>query len=245
MDLIVSKKSSGAFDIRIISRVLLAAILVLLLIGSFYSAYINDTTPESQITFLPNLGPAPPVILPSITGDMYNLSNDDGLIRIVSFIYTRCPGDTDCSLITINLGALLTKIQIGGFLSQVKIITIDFDYWNDTIDDLHHYADEHRSANFVNNWEFLLGNQSQTNRVLTDWNYDLRWAKNDTSVLPTNSTNTLTLSHGTNYEYVPFAHPLLGYLVDQNGFVRNHIIGSSFDINLYYEQIAFLANGGI
>ncbi|MCH8908302.1 MAG: SCO family protein [Candidatus Heimdallarchaeota archaeon] len=224
---------------RMVSRVLLLVLLVGVGVSSFYNGFIDTNTPDEPVLTLPLLNLAPDFTLPNTEGNNYTLSDDQGLVRVVAWMYTKCPGKEGCSLTTIKMGVVLDKIIQKGYEQNVRFISIDFDYMNDTMDDLRHYASEYRSLdmNKTDRWQFLLGNKNQTDTVAEVWHY---YFDPNTNPETNESEDQLWLSHSVDGEFESYDHLIVTYIVDKNGFVRTHMLSSLWNIDNLVAILEFL-----
>ena len=160
--------------------------------------------------------------LPSIDGSDYTFSSDSGKIRILSFIYTDC--QMGCSIVTtkmLQVQSALNRSSLLGFranLDDVKLVTIDFDYVNDTMSDLDTYANTYSSD--TSKWQFLMGDKTQTDTITDNWNFSFNWS----------------------VEMDMYTHPFVLYIVDGDGDVRRLFLGLDWETEVVIETINFLAS---
>ena len=195
-------------------------ILITSLIG--ISLYQNYS--ENQVNDLPVYNQINQFTLPSITGENFTYVPNENPVMIVSFMYTKCPGDSGCSLITQNMDILEDRLENNEF-QDTTMLSIDFDYVNDTMIDLKNYA-----TLFTNNferWKFVLGNENQTNSVAEQFGFYF-------------SINSgLQLSHGENDDD-PYVHPMITYILDRDGYIRKLIQGTDWNFDQILNSINYL-----
>lgn len=219
---------------RAIAVTLIVVVFLTLGIGQHITSNKQSNSQGSLvITQLPSYSfpgqvqTAPDFTLPSITGQNYTFSSDAGKIRLVDFFYTKCPGNQGCALITQNMAFIYDKLKQNNQLNQVKLISIDFDYINDTMTNLQAYA-----ANYTQdttNWQFLLGNAAQTNKTTSEWGFYYQ---------VNNATATTTTMNSGPKE--PYIHTLMVYFIDQTGHWRYSAFGNTWTPNDAYTVISWL-----
>ena len=95
----------------------------------FISAVVDSESPtrdEDIITNLPFYGNVSDFTLTNSNNQSYTYSQDLGKIRIVNFFYTKCPGDEGCSLLTLQMWVVYSKIRDSNNLDKVNFVSIDF-----------------------------------------------------------------------------------------------------------------------
>ncbi|MCE7734808.1 MAG: SCO family protein [Candidatus Heimdallarchaeota archaeon] len=213
-----------------IATVILIAILGSLLIYSAIPAENGDSLTESKD--LPYYGQITNFTLTNSNNESYTFSEDSNKIKVVNFFYTKCPGDEGCALVTLRISQLFAKVRQSNYLEQVRFVSIDFDYINDTIADLDPYAKLYTSD--TENWQFLIGNKTEIDNLTDEWGY--YFAIN-------NQTTSLKLNHGDEtHEIDPYDHSFVIYIVDQNSNIRKFLLGASWDINDAFLGIEQLIN---
>ena len=226
-----------SFETDIEVKKFLAVLLMIgffgLLVGGAYLTRVKPPPPETPLSTLPFLAEQPDFTLPSVNGNNYTFYNDTGKIRVVTFFYTKCPGTQGCALVSQLMFQLYSRVlQNATMVESVRFLSIDFDYINDTMQDLITYASSYTQN--TTQWNFLLGNENQTLNVTKSWNFDF-------SV--NNSTNsTLSLSHGDGTEPEPYTHSLIVYFVDQNNNLRYYVLGNDWDVQTAFEAIQYMYN---
>ena len=160
--------------------------------------------------------------LPSIDGSDYTFSSDSGKIRVVSFIYTDC--QMGCAVITSQMAEVRTALNRSSFLGlranldDVKFITIDFDYVNDSMSELQLYAN--RFSSDLSTWQFVMGDKAQTDATAIDWNFSFNYSA----------------------KMQMYIHPFILYIVDGEGNVRRIFLGLDWETEVVVETINFLAS---
>ncbi|MDH5647942.1 MAG: SCO family protein, partial [Candidatus Heimdallarchaeota archaeon] len=156
---------------RISKIVLISVMIILVLIVTFNQNPIDE---------LPIMYETSDFTLPSTTGNSYSFSQDAGKVRIVTFTYTKCT--VECPQLMDKLDQLNRELKRKSYYEKITFITIDFDYIQDTMNDLSEFQQSLTLDN--DNWVFLLGNENQTKQVVQDWNYTflIDPEHNDTSI---------------------------------------------------------------
>ena len=207
-----------------INNRILSLIILIILIASLIGISLYQNHTENQVNDLPVYNQINQFTLPSITGENFSYVPNEYPIMIVSFMYTKCPGDSGCSLITQNMDILEDRLE-NSELQDATMLSIDFDYVNDTMIDLKNYA-----TLFTNNferWKFVLGNENQTNSVAEQFGFYF-------------SINSgLQLSHGENDDD-PYVHPMITYILDRDGYIRKLIQGTDWNFDLIMNSINYL-----
>lgn len=207
-----------------INNRILSLIILIILIASLIGISLYQNYTENQVNDLPVYNQINQFTLPSITGENFTYVPNDNPVMIVSFMYTKCPGDSGCSLITQNMDILEDRLENSEF-QDTTMLSIDFDYVNDTMTDLKNYA-----TLFTNNferWKFVLGNENQTNSVAEQFGFYF-------------SINSgLQLSHGENDDD-PYVHPMITYILDRDGYIRKLIQGTDWNFDLIMNSINYL-----
>jgi protein SCO1/2 len=148
--------------------------------------------------------PLPDITLQTMQGKSYPLINDTGKVRLLSFIYTRCPDICPTTTVKmVDLQNQLKQEKLWG--SQVEFVTITIDPENDSPQALRTYAE--RLQIDPTGWAVLRGDPGQTKEV--------------TQALQFYSEK---LDDGL------IAHSSVTYLVDQNNNIRGKYgMGNEFD----------------
>jgi cytochrome c peroxidase len=123
----------------------------------------------------------------------------DGQVGILSFIYTTCDDVNGCPLASFVLSKIDKRIQQNPKLSNaVKLLSVSFDYDNDSTETLASYAKGFASAE--SRWAFLrANNQADLNKLLENYDQSI-------VVEPDGST---------------ISHILRVYLIDKQQKIRN------------------------
>jgi protein SCO1/2 len=160
--------------------------------------------------------------LPSIDGSDYTFSTDSGKIRVLSFIYTDC--QMGCGVVTANMAKVRNALNRSSMLglranlNDVKFVTIDFDYENDSMSDLQDYANKFSSD--LSMWQFVMGDKTQTDEIAQNWNFSF------------NYSSMMQM----------YIHPFVLYIVDGEGLVRRMFLGLDWETEEVVETINFLAS---
>lgn len=213
-----------------IATIILVAILGSLLIYSAIPAVTDDS--QIDIRDLPYYGKVTDFTLTNSNNESYSFSDDSTKIKVVNFFYTKCPGNEGCALVTLRISQLFAKVRQSDYLDQIRFLSIDFDYINDTVADLDPYAKLYTSD--TENWQFLIGNKTEIDTLTDEWGY--YFAIN-------NQTSTLKLNHGDEiHDLDPYDHSFVIYIVDQNSNIRKFLLGASWDINDAFLGLEQLVN---
>ncbi|WP_139491970.1 SCO family protein [Brevibacillus dissolubilis] len=98
-----------------------------------------------------------------VTGQPYQFSQHNGKVRLVSFIFTRCPDV--CPPTTQIMSEIQDELKNEGlFGTDVELVTISFDPENDTPEALKEYAAKF-NADF-SGWQYLTGTPDQIKEAL-------------------------------------------------------------------------------
>ncbi|OLS24106.1 MAG: hypothetical protein HeimC2_23800 [Candidatus Heimdallarchaeota archaeon LC_2] len=184
---------------------------------------------DDPISNLPIYGNVSDFTLTNVNNQSYTFSQDLGKIRIVNFFYTKCPGDEGCSLLTLQMWLIYSKIRQSNDLDKVNFVSIDFDYINDTLEDLQEYANSYPAES--DSWQFLIGNKTEIDKITDDWNFYFN---------ATQSDNPLTLNHGDEEQPDPYDHSLIVYIIDQQNRIRKFLLGENWTIDEAISTIEFL-----
>lgn len=155
--------------------------------------------------------------LPSVDGKDYTLSSDSGKVIVLTFMYTRC--QMGCATISANMASVRNKLVDEGLMSQVKFVSINFDYNYSTMDDLIKYGKVY--SNNTDQWQFVMGDESQTNKTMDVFDFP-HFVDEGVNMTMTNEMN-MTMNMGPS-----LSHAFLVYLIDQDGNLRNNpnIVGN-------------------
>ena len=176
--------------------------LFLLIILSI-SSFIVSCSSEQQ---LPVKGEFPDVKLINYNGEEFHFSDLKGKIIVVSYIYTNCPDI--CHLTTKKLNQF--KKNLGDDLSnKVEFVSITFDPTRDTPDVLKHHVQ--MMGLDMNNWYFVTGRRDLVYKTIE-----------------VAGINPIVDELKNNDQYT-FNHRDRLSLVDQQGRIRKHYKGSTFD----------------
>lgn len=124
-------KAQSAANRRWIGIVLLFALCVSAYV--LYDLFFKDKG-------LPVVMNSPSFSLPDLEGNIVTQDQFDGKVRLMSFIFTRCPDI--CPATTANMARLQSTLkEKGWFGDKVSFVSISFDPLNDTPDVLKQYAE--------------------------------------------------------------------------------------------------------
>jgi protein SCO1/2 len=153
-------------------------------------------------------------------GEQVSLPDDySGKVLIVGYVYTNCPDI--CPMITYNMRDLQREFPDE---EDFHLISISFDPQRDTPEVLHSYASSYNIDQ--SNWSMLTGEPQEVNKVLDK----LGIARVKT---PSRFTED-------NKEIYFIDHTDKVSLIDKQGQVRNHYLGSELDTETVIEDIKTL-----
>ncbi|WP_048602163.1 SCO family protein [Rubeoparvulum massiliense] len=122
----------------------------------------------TMIQWGPSVPPIPELIMTNSFGDEVRLSETDGTIRLLTFIYIHCPDI--CPATTANQFFLQKRLQEAGYFGkEVQFITITMDPERDTPKQLHQYA-QNFNVDFQG-WSFWSGTEAETEKALQAFNF--------------------------------------------------------------------------
>ena len=166
-------------------------------LGSASSLLAAGAPPESAISANPRLSViahAPAFTLRDTAGNAVRLSDYQGRVVLLAFIFTSCPGV--CPLISQQMSALQAGLKEAGlFGQQANLVSVTVDPETDTAKVLAEYAQKFGAD--PTGWRFLRETPAKTQPVLKA--YD-EWTK----LLPKGELD----------------HPARVYLIDQKGNIR-------------------------
>ncbi|GAB6932606.1 SCO family protein [Calditerricola satsumensis] len=111
---------------------------------------------------LPVIGRVPDVKLTRVDGQSVSLRDLDGKVKLVSFIYLRCPDV--CPPTTAKMAKLQNELKREGLFGRdVVFVTITIDPERDTPDALKEYAGKFGAD--LSGWHFLRGSLAATKAV--------------------------------------------------------------------------------
>lgn len=207
---------------RILAASIFGIITVIFIGSTVYQTYFAN-----PVDSLHYFGKVEPFTMPSVTRNNYTYQPTHQDVTIVTFMYTKCPGDTGCSLLSSNMAKLEDRIKSKGW-SGVQLISIDFDYINDTMSDLRSYAKTYTDD--FNFWQFLLGNENQTKEVADQFDF----------FFTPNNGSSITLNHAGEEHEDPYLHQMTTYFLDREGNRRKFIMGTNWDFDEVLDSIEFL-----
>lgn len=125
---------------------------------------------------LPVVMPSPAFSMPDLDGNTITQTQYDGKIRLMSFIFTRCPDI--CPVTTANMVELQRKLQEKGwFGSKVTFLSATFDPDNDTPEVLRGYAE--RMGIDSSGWTLLRPQQEETIRLAEQYGLSIQKLDDD------------------------------------------------------------------
>lgn len=136
------------------SRPYLIAAIVLVAAFAVYLLY-----PLFQSKSLPVVMASPDFQMPDHQGNPVSQSDYDGQVRLMSFIFTRCPDI--CPATSIHMVDMQEELKARGwFGDQVAFVSATFDPDNDTSEVLGGYAE--RLGIDLTGWKLLRGEEADT-----------------------------------------------------------------------------------
>lgn len=141
---------------------LLAGVLVLAVVGGIaYNIWWGSSR-------LPVIGRVPDVTLTRVDGQSLSLRDLDGKIKLVSFIYLRCPDV--CPPTTAKMAKLQNELKREGIFGRdVVFVTITIDPERDTLDALKEYAGKFEAD--LSGWYFLRGSAEATKSITNGFGF--------------------------------------------------------------------------
>jgi protein SCO1 len=187
-----------------------AAVLALLVVGIFGYQYWQ----KSQIPVIKKMND---FALDNINGSTFTLSETNGKVRLVEFIFTHCPDI--CPATTFNMAKMQEQLKAKGlFGDKVAFVTITFDPERDTPEVLQAYADKFGADQ--SGWYFLRGDQAAVEKVTKDFGIAV-----------------LKQPDGS------FAHTARMFLVDKDGNMRRaYGMASDMDMDQMLKEMEQLAD---
>ena len=179
-----------------------------------FSAALARASDASDLSALPDIGPAPDFMLVSQDGTEVGLASLRGKVLVVTFIYTWCPDI--CPTLTGKMARVQDDLG-ASFGKDVAFVSITFDPERDTSEVLGAYAE----AFDVDpaGWFFLTGEVDAVRQVAA--RYGLVTIPSDNGAID---------------------HNLLTTLIDRQGRIRLQYSGSRFDPEeLHQDLLALLA----
>lgn len=142
-----------------------------------------------------------------------------GKVLIVGYVYTNCPDI--CPMITYNMRDLQREFPGE---ESFHLVSISFDPQRDTPEVLHSYAESYNIEQ--SNWSMLTGKKDEVNKVLEKLGIATvktpsRFTEDDREVYFIDHTDKVSL-------------------IDKQGQVRNHYLGSELDTETVIEDIKTL-----
>lgn len=172
--MIFSKKFSG--------RLYLFLILLLCLVAAGYWLFSTYGKPNK----LPVVMDSPAFALTDVEGATVTEEQYDNKVRLMTFIFTRCPDI--CPATTANMVLLQKELQEQGlFGDEVEFVSITFDPDNDTPEVLRQYAE--RMGINLSGWSLLRGDEAEVNNLASQYKLSIvkledgLYAHSTTSVL--------------------------------------------------------------
>ncbi len=189
-------------------RILISIVVVLLLVSTII--YISMSTPKTD---LPIVREAPPFTLINQDNENVSLSQLEGKVVLIGFIFTRCPEPTMCQWITRNFKEIQDDLG-SRFGEEVVLITMSFDPY-DTPEIMKTYG-EVFGADF-SGWHFLTGDNATVDAVM-------------------DSYGVVVIPEGDD----EFTHSMISVLIDQNGDIKKEYWGNEWRVETVLGHIDLL-----
>jgi len=137
----------------------LAGVLILAIVGVFGYKYMA----KEQIPVMKALSD---FSLENSNGSTYTFSDSKGKVRLVEFMFTKCPDI--CPATTYNMALMQKELKEKGlFGDKVEFVSITFDPDFDTAQVLQDYAGKFNADQ--NGWKFLRGDAQAVEKVTKDF----------------------------------------------------------------------------
>ncbi len=178
-----------------------------LYLGATMSIFANESR-------LPRIGPAPHFSLTTQDKAQLKLSDLNGKVVAVTFIFTTCQ-DT-CPILTAKLVGVQKKLP-ADISPKVEFVAISLTPKYDTPDVLKAYADAHRAD--LSRWSFLTGDEKQIYQLAKQYGVFVKHKKTDGEV----------------------DHGFLTSIIDRSGIIRVQYMGTRFEPNELLADLQTLA----
>ena len=147
-------------------RLFTAVVLVLAAIAIAIWLFVTF----NQSGALPVKMDSPPFALTNMNGEQVTEARYDNKVRLMSFIFTRCPDI--CPATTANMTLLQDELkQLGLFGGEVEFVSITFDPENDTPEVLSQYAERMRIDQ--SGWTLLRGEEKAVQELAGTYNISI------------------------------------------------------------------------
>ncbi|CCF16237.1 SCO1/SenC family protein [Brevibacillus laterosporus GI-9] len=135
-------------------------IIILIAVGSvLYKSYFSTAD-------MPIIKKVQDFSLERMDGQNVKLSDSNGKVRLISFIFLRCPDV--CPLTTQHMVDLQNELKEAGMYGKdIEFISVTFDYENDTPEALQKYAKAVQAD--PSGWQFLRGPDDIMKPILNDF----------------------------------------------------------------------------
>lgn len=138
-------------------------IAVVVLAAAILGVYGYNSWKASQIPVMKKLND---FTLEKVDNTPFRFNDANGKVRLVSFIFTRCPDV--CPPTTKNMQNLQEALKEKGlFGKDAVLLTVSFDTEHDTADVLRGYAE--KFSYDPNGWYFLRGSEADIQKVTKDF----------------------------------------------------------------------------
>lgn len=137
----------------------LTGVLILAIVGVFGYKYLTQEK-------IPVLKAISDFSLENSNGSTYTFSDSKGKVRLVEFMFTKCPDI--CPATTYNMAQMQKELKAKGlFGDKVEFVSITFDPDFDTAQVLQEYAGKFHAD--PNGWKFLRGDAQAVEKVTKDF----------------------------------------------------------------------------
>ncbi|MFD2369580.1 SCO family protein [Brevibacillus sp. GCM10020057] len=188
----------------------LTGVLILAIVGVFGYKYLTRET-------IPVMKALSDFSLENSNGSTYTFSDSKGKVRLVEFMFTKCPDI--CPATTYNMSLMQKELKTKGlFGDKVEFVSITFDPDSDTAQVLQEYAGKFQAD--PTGWKFLRGDAQAVEKVTKDFGIAV-----------------LKQPDGS------FAHTARMFLVDGDGNMRRaYGMGAEMDMDQIMADIEQLAD---
>ena len=126
--------------------------------------------PSSENIHQPQPGdPVPDFSLVNQDGKTVRMDSFKGSVTLVTFIYTRCPFQDYCPLVSNNFAQIYAAARLNPALySKIRLLSISFDPAHDTPQVLHQYGSSFRKTTGsmpFDRWEFVTASPKELEKI--------------------------------------------------------------------------------
>jgi len=147
------------------ARSLLVLVVGLVLVSMIAVACASTQIEEFRGTTLTSLNFAPDFTLENQFGETTSLSDFDGHVVLLTFLYTNCPDV--CPIVTSQLRD--TYANLGASADDVKFVAVSVDPERDTVAAAHDYSER---WDMLDHWSYLVGSEEQLKPIWSNYYLD-------------------------------------------------------------------------